>query len=157
MEIFDYLTEEGTLIERKLADLVGTFNDHSREDVFDQVKFFCDATIGYLDKQNGLLFERIKDLEETYKSEMADHINNMQLLRGEIETLTMVHVDEPGYDRYLNSLLEHIRKCNSSLQKLGEFLKTKLPASRLASINEELEKVVHSPVGFNEMPVQKAL
>jgi len=155
MEIFDYLNEEGKLVERKLAELIGSFNENTREEDFDQVKFICDAVIGYLDKQNGLLFERIKDLEETYKNEMSDHINNMQLLRGEIETLTMVHVDEPGYDKYLNSLLEHLRNCNSSLAKLGVFLKGKLPASRLESMNDELDKMVHSPVGFNEMPVQK--
>jgi hypothetical protein len=157
MEIFDYLNEEGRMTERKLAELVGSFSEHSREDVFDQVKSICDAVIGYLGKQNDLLFEKIKDLEESCKSDMAEHINNMQLLRGEIETLTMVHVDEPGYDRYLNSLLEHLRKCNASLLTLAKFLKSTLPASRLASMNDDLEKVVHSPAGFDGMPAQKAL
>jgi len=155
MNIFEYLEEEGRFLDKKLTELLHSLKDTTREEVFDEIKLSCDNITGYLSKQQKLLLDTLVDFRTSLKTQFDAHKEKMDALRNELETLTMVHVDEPGYDKYIHGLLIRLRECSTSLKELSEHLIKTIPTHRLNDLNEQLEQIAHGSVQFNSLPVEK--
>src|ERR1700733_2028475 len=104
MNIFEYLEEEGSFLDKKLTEILHRLKQATREEVFDEIKMSCDNIGGYLTKQQKLLLDTLSDFEAKV-AQFEAHQEKMDALKSELETLTMVHVDEPGYDKYIQNLL----------------------------------------------------
>jgi hypothetical protein len=156
MNIFDYLKDEGEFIESKLKNLIASFEGESRETIFDDVKLLLDSINGFIEKQKILLFDKLAEFEPTLRTQYKAHNDQLVKMLSELENLTMVHVDEPGYKEYLASLLLRLKELDASLAEISGHLKSNAPAGRLDKINEELAELVHSPVGFNTISQEKA-
>jgi hypothetical protein len=157
MNIFEYLDDEGRFLDRKLTELLHSMKEATREEVFDEIKLVCDNITGYLSKQQKLLINTLSDFETSLKTQFNSHRDRMSALKNEMEMLTMVHVDEPGYDKYVHSMLMRLRECNTSLKMLAEHLIKTVPANRLNKLNEQLDEIAHGAVQFNSLPVEKSM
>jgi len=157
MNIFEYLEDEGRFLDRKLTEILHSLKETTREEVFDEIKLSCDNIGGYLSKQQKLILDTLVDFRTSLKTHFDAHKEKMDALRNELETLTMVHVDEPGYDKYIHGLLLRLRECNTSLKELTEHLVHTVPAHRLDNLNEQLDEIAHGSVQFNSLPVEKGM
>jgi hypothetical protein len=157
MNIFEYLEEEGSILDKKLKEILVSLKESTREEIFDEIKLSCDNITGYLSKQQKLLLDTLADFRTSLKTHFDAHKKKMDALQNELETLTMVHVDEPGYDKYIHSLLLRLRECNTSLKELSVHLVQTIPEARLNNLNEQLEQISHGSVQFNSLPVEKEM
>jgi hypothetical protein len=157
MNIFEYLEEEGNILDKKLKEILVSLKESTREEIFDEIKMSCDNITGYLSKQQKLLLDTLADFRTSLKTHFDAHKQKMDALKNELETLTMVHVDEPGYDKYIHSLLLRLRECNTSLKELSVHLVQTIPEARLNNLNEQLEQISHGSVQFNSLPVEKEM
>jgi hypothetical protein len=157
MNIFEYLEDEGRFLDKKLTEILRSLQESTREEIFDEIKLSCDNVGGYLRKQKELVLDPLADFETTLKTQFGAHREKMDALRNELETLTMVHVDEPGYDKYIHSLLLRVKECNTSLKQLSEHLSKTVPESRINNLNEQVDQIAHGSVQFNSLPVEKSM
>jgi len=151
-DVFNYLKEEQALTIANLSELVQNFSDKNREEVFDEVKLVCDQLRGYLKKQSVLLIDELENKNEKGYSSLLKETKKMQdQLFDDLETIVMVHVDEPGYGSYLSNLLKHAEDYFAASQKLFVKLRETLPEPTLNKVNEKLATIIHSDVGFNSI------
>lgn len=149
MDIFDYLKEEQEMVRKSLKELVDDFSETSREKLFDDVKAALDKLRGYCKKQSVLLVDEIGNLKGLASFE-ATKQKRAKLLE-DLDNLVMVHVDEPGYREYLMHLLSFAEEYFEASGKLLGELKEKLPQELHNKINQNLQTVIHSDVGFNSL------
>jgi hypothetical protein len=147
-DVFKYLREEQAFILSGLKELVQSFPEKTREEVFDEVKLVCDKLRGYFKKQATLLLDELENRNE-YSGLIKKTEKTHDRLSGDLENLVMIHVDEPGYRSYLANLLKDCEMYFSASDELFAQLGTTLSKPVLKRINEKLSKIIHSDVGFN--------
>jgi hypothetical protein len=150
MNIFTFLSEEANLIEPKLNELVHNIANLSREKVFADVKLICDELRGYWQKQGILLLDKL-EADSSCAPQLKVVLECRDQLKAELETLVMVHVDEPGYKKYLESLLGKAQAYFGASANLYDKLNQVLSKSSVERLNEECATLIHSDVGYNNL------
>src|SRR6516164_8263393 len=149
--IFKYLEEEQELIQDKLANLVRDFRQSTREQNFDEVKLICDRLRAYCKKQLDLLLDKIQDRTRC-QAELEETNRKRASILDDLNELVMIHVDEPGYDDYLVKLLNHTESFFQTSKTLYDTLSRTVSSQVPGKIDADLQEVIHSDVGFNELP-----
>jgi hypothetical protein len=153
MELFKYLKEEDQMLTGKLETLIADFPDDTREKVFDSVKAICDAIRASVDKKSTLITAHLGDSsQESALKEEA--IKDRVIVLEEIESLVMVHVDEPGFRDILRSLLKRYQSHCRLWDSIEQRLLTILPPTKKNEIAESFKNFSHGLTGFNVLPAE---
>jgi hypothetical protein len=150
MNIFEFFEEEEELIEKKLGDLVSSFTEDTREEIFDDVKLILDLLKGHCDKQKAALLDKIAEFDGC-KQSIEETVKARDLVIAQIGDLVMVHVDEPGYKEYLVDLLKRVQSYFKISETLYKALQNSLPEASIKSLDEAFTSMIHSDVGFNSL------
>jgi hypothetical protein len=153
MELFEYLKEEDQIIEDKLNDLIKNFQAKTREEIFDSVKVLCDLIRAIVDKKSTLVTAKLSNIgvEAPLKEEA---INDRQTLLEEIESLVMVHVDEPGFDDLLKNLHKRYHSHRNFWFGMEKKLPTILSPNKRSELEANFKSFSHAITGFNTLPLE---
>lgn len=139
MNVFHYLSEDHQAIIKRLEETTENYSNWTRDRVFEESKNILQAIKDHFRKEH-LLVNNLKDESGMYQ--VLSTLNKQEKqLNSEIENLTMIHVDEPGFEQGLESIAgrfeEHCRFCGKTFYTR---VKEKLSAKDLRQVQTQLER-----------------
>ena len=134
MNIFDYLKTDEKHLSQSLWTLAKNYPEWTQDHVFQSIKNAIDSIHAHINKKNDLLLNNMHD-----KSEMGEVMDKWQYQTSEINelinTLVMIHVDEPGFEE----LLIKLAKMVDNLIKFSD--EELFPAVKAGATKEEIKKM----------------
>lgn len=138
MNVFHYLSEDHSAISKRLTETTKNYSTWTRDRIFEESKNILQAIKDHFKKEH-LLVNNLKD--ESGMHQVLSTLNRQEkALNSEIDNLTMIHVDEPGFEQGLESIAgrfeEHCRFCGKTFFSR---VKEKLSANDLRHVQKQLE------------------
>lgn len=138
MNVFHYLSEDHDAIKQRLSDTTENYANWTRDRVFEESKNILQAIKDHFKKEH-LLVNNLKD--ESGMHQVLSTLDTQEKeLNSQIDNLTMIHVDEPGFEQGLETIAgrfdEHCRFCGKTFFRR---VKEKLSARDLRQVQNQLE------------------
>lgn len=141
MNVFSYLKEDASFIANGLHDTTLHYSEWPQERVFKETQRELTAIENHFEKE-ALLTEHLVH-ETEIKPLLKQAEDERTTITDAIESLVMIHVDEPGFEQGLEDLtlkFDHYRKfCDSTLYPI---VRDHLLSSDLARINAKFQDLV---------------
>ncbi len=142
--VFEFLSEDHGMLQEQLEELINNYSEWTHEKVFKESVDVIDGLSRHLDRQQRLCLDWIEhcnsnseQLNDTLQNCTADR----QLLKDQISSLLMQHVDGPDFKVSLNKLLDQLKKhIVYSESALFVDMKEQLPQKDLDAINKRLSE-----------------
>jgi hypothetical protein len=144
MNVIDYLIDDENRIERRLQDLVDNYLNWTQDRSFEEIKKIINALGIHVRDKETLLTNNLKSTDGI-EPVLEKCVAERKAIDDEIDNLTQLHVDEPGFkaglDKLLHVVSEHNRFCESEFfPKLGE----RLSSNDLEHIQQQMDQIVMS-------------
>lgn len=143
MNIFNYLNEDAEHVSHMLHETVDHFLTWDMDRVFEQSK----KALASLDEH--LKKEKIVSNNLIDNSELADSVSKSiektKAIKSDMNSLIMIHVDEPGYAKVLQSMMEKLDEYRAYNQEtFYPAIERTLSEEQFASIKTQMEQVALS-------------
>lgn len=143
MNIFNYLNEDAEHVSNMLHETVDHFLTWDMDRVFEQSK----KALASLDEH--LKKEKIVSNNLIDNSELADSVSKSveqtKAIKSDMNSLIMIHVDEPGYAKVLQSMMEKLDEYRAYNQEtFYPAIERTLSEDQFASIKTQMEQVALS-------------
>lgn len=134
MNIFTYLKTDEDHLKETMWDVTNNYPEWTQDRVFESVKNIIDSIHAHIKKNNELLLSNVRDREGLTDvlskwDEQTENINET------INSLIMIHVDEPGFEQLLIRLSKMVDNlialCRDELY----------PAVRNVATEEEIKRM----------------
>lgn len=143
MNVFHYLTEDHKAISQRLEDTTQNYANWTRDRIFEESKNILQAIKDHFRKEH-LLVNNLKD-ESGMHQVLTTLKKQEKELNSEMENLTMIHVDEPGFEQGLESIEKRFDEhCRFAGKTFYSRVKEKLTAKDLRHVQSQLERKVLS-------------
>ena len=143
MDIFKYLQEDGESIAHRLNQTVAEFGVWPQERLFEETKKAFSSLEGHFDKER-MIVKNI-DNSDVVVPLTVEAEAQIQAIKEAIDSIVMIHIDEPGFLNALQSLAnkfnDHMSFC---LDKYYAVLRAGLSAADKAHVNAQFEMMVLS-------------
>lgn len=144
MNIFEYLLTDERHIQEKLHDVAEHYSDWPQTKVFDGVRHGIDSINGHIEKVNLTLLQGIPD-KIKFSDLLAKWKERTASIEDSINSLTQLHVDEPGFEQ----LFIHLTKAFDTLTRFAQeelfpTIKKNSNEDVLDQMNAKLESMVFS-------------
>lgn len=141
MDVFDILNTEAARITERINDTATNYSEWAFDRVFESTKNSLESIKQHLYKES-LLINNLKD-EAGMQDLLTEFNQQKNTIVSEIETLVMIHVDEPGFEQGLERIAkqfgEHQIFCEETFYPQME---TKMSGEDLRHFNEQLEQAI---------------
>lgn len=141
MNVFSYLKEDAKFIASSLHDTTRHYSEWPQEKVFKETQRELTAIENHFEKESLLTENLVHETEIKPLLKQAENERNN--ITSAIETLVMIHVDEPGFEQGLEDLttkFDHYREfCDNTLYPI---VRDHLLSSDLAEINTKFQNLV---------------
>ena len=143
MDIFKYLQDDGESIAHRLNQTVAEFGEWPQERLFEETKKAFSSLEGHFDKERMI----VKNIEN---SDVAVPLSvkaeaQIQAIKEAIDSIVMIHIDEPGFLNALQALAnkfnEHMSFC---IDEYYSALRLSLSSADKAHVNAQFEQMVLS-------------
>ncbi len=144
MNIFRYLKSDENHLQESLWDVTVNFTEWTQDHVFESVKQNIASINAHIEKKNSLLVSAFRgnDGMNDIEAKWDDYTNQIHEM---INTLVMIHVDEPGFEQLLIRLAQKvdnmIRFCRDEMYPA---VREGVSEDDLAGINKRLDQMVLS-------------
>jgi len=144
MNVIDYLIDDENRIERKLQDLVDNYLNWTQDRSFEEIKKIINALGIHVRNKETLLTNNLKSTNGI-EPVLEKSVQERKAIDDEIDNLTQLHVDEPGFkaglDKLLHVVTEHNRFCETEFfPKLG----ARLSSNDMEHIQQQMDQIVMS-------------
>ncbi|MDZ4838183.1 MAG: hypothetical protein SGJ27_30740 [Candidatus Melainabacteria bacterium] len=134
MNIYTYLKTDEKHLSESIWTLAKNYSEWTQDHVFAEIKNVIDSIHAHIDKKNNLLLSNVRD-----KTEMGEAMDKWQYQTNEINevinSLVMIHVDEPGFEELVIKLAKMVDNLISfSDQEL-------IPAVQKSATEEEVKRM----------------
>lgn len=109
MDVFEYLQDERQFIEEQLFELVTQSPSWSRDRIFEKTTGVLSEIKNHVEKQQMLLIDFL-GTSDTAEPLVFEWQKRREKVIEVLETLEMLHVDEPDYRRHLTHLLKTFKE-----------------------------------------------
>lgn len=144
MNVFNYLNEDISHIGQMLNETVANFLDWPRERIFEQTKKALASLDQHFDKEK-LLINNLEGTEYDISNLVADFKEQMAAIKEDMNSLIMIHVDEPGFNQVLQKVaakFDHFKDFNANT--FFPTLKDNLTPDEFRKIDKQFEAQVLS-------------
>ncbi|MFA7336919.1 MAG: hypothetical protein WC028_09065 [Candidatus Obscuribacterales bacterium] len=143
MDVFKYLQEDGESIAHRLNVTVAEFGQWPQDRLFEETKKAFSSLEGHFDKER-MIVKNIDNSDVavplTLKAE-----EQIQAMKESIDSIVMIHIDEPGFRNALQALAtkfnDHMSFC---LDEYYTALRFSLSSADKAHVNAQFEQMVLS-------------
>lgn len=144
MNIFDYLKTDEKHLSQSLWTLAKNYPEWTQDHVFQSMKNAIDSIHAHINKKNDLLLNNVHD-----KGEMGEVMDKWlyqtNAINEHINSLVMVHVDEPGFEELLIRLAKMVDNLISfSDDELIPAVKAAATRAEIKQMNSHLDSLVLS-------------
>lgn len=134
MNIFNYLKTDENHLKELMWDVTNNYPEWTQDRVFESVKNVIDSIHTHVKKKNELLLSNVR-AHETISDVLAKWDEQTSNIDETINSLIMIHVDEPGFESLLIKL-------SKMVDNLISFSRDELyPAVRSVATEAELERM----------------
>lgn len=134
MNIFNYLKTDEDHLKELMWDVTNNYPEWTQDRVFESVKNVIDSVHAHIKKKNELLLSNVRG-HETISDVLAKWDEQTTNIDETINSLIMIHVDEPGFESLLIKL-------SKMVDNLISFSRDELyPAVRSVASEDELKRM----------------
>ncbi|MBX3153179.1 hypothetical protein KF728_23660 [Candidatus Obscuribacterales bacterium] len=134
MNIFTYLNTDENHLKELMWDVTNNYPEWTQDRVFESVKNVIDSVHAHIKKKNELVLSNVRD-HESISDVLSKWDEQTSNIDETINSLIMIHVDEPGFEQLLIKL-------SKMVDNLISFSKDELyPAVRSVATEEELNRM----------------
>lgn len=143
MDVFKYLQDDGESIAHRLNETVAEFGQWPQERLFEETKKAFSSLEGHFDKER-MIVKNIDNSDVAVPLSLKAE-EQIQGMKESIDSIVMIHIDEPGFRNALQALAvkfnEHMSFC---LDEYYTALRFGLSSADKAHVNAQLEQMVLS-------------
>jgi len=113
MNIFEYFRDDDKRVRAMAAEIVEHYADWPQDRVFESVKRLIEGVDKHMSRVETLLLTRFNENDPDMASVMARFNTKKAEIKEVIDSLVMVHVDEPGFEdtlMRLSKLIENLAR-----------------------------------------------
>jgi hypothetical protein len=133
MNIFNYLKTDEDHLKAQMWDVTNNYPEWTQDRVFESVKNVIDSIHAHVKKNNELLLSNIRD-RASISDVLAKWEEQTAAIDESINSLIMIHVDEPGFEQLLIKL-------SKMVENLISFCRDELyPAIKSVATDAEIER-----------------
>lgn len=143
MDAFEYLKEDATRVADRLTATAKNYSEWTFDRVFEETKKGLEGIRQHLNKET-ILLQNLKGSDGVEKL-LQETDERKGALKDDVDGITQIHVDEPGFEQALESIAGKFRDYNKfTADKLYPSLKKKLSKDDVEHVNQQLEQMIMS-------------
>lgn len=141
MDAFDVLSRDSAIIAERLKETAANYSEWHFDRVFESTKKSLESIKQHFNKEK-LLVNNLKDQDKA--KELVDKFTNQEKsINSEIESIVMLHVDEPGFEQELETISakfeDHRNFCDKEFYPRLEGM---LTPEDMKKIDQQLEQII---------------
>lgn len=141
MNIFKYLKDDGLSIANRLEEACQNYSEWTMGHVFEETKRDLDGITSHFHKVS-LLLNNLKKAR-AIDGILAEEKDRQDVIKADLGNLVMIHVDEPGFEQALETILakfeNYLQFCN---KVLFPALEERLSKRDFQRVEEQLDQAV---------------